>query len=106
MVDFELVARRTLDEQEHKLFRFHFLLGADWRLCCARLKMTRGSFYHAVYRIQQKLGRAFRETQPYSLFPVDEYFGGSVSVERIALQVVKEPAKALRPPMRTLPVAA
>src|SRR5580698_8439469 len=27
--DFCLVSRRTLDDVEHRLFRFHFLLGAD-----------------------------------------------------------------------------
>jgi len=74
MADFILVSRRTLDEFENKIFRFHFLLGADWRLCCRRLDIDRGTFFHAVYRIEQKLGRIFRELEPYSLFPLDEYF--------------------------------
>lgn len=74
MADFILVSRRTLDEFEDKVFRFHFLLGADWRLCCRRLNIDRGTFFHAVYRIEQKLGRTFRELEPYSLFPLDEYF--------------------------------
>lgn len=72
--DFVLIAKRHLDERDLKLFRYHFLLGADWKLCCAKLGTDRGSFFHAVYRIQQKLGKAFRETQPYPLFPVYEYF--------------------------------
>lgn len=72
--DFIAIARRTLEEFEFKLFKYHYLLGADWRLCCARLKLDRGNFFHAIYRIQQKLGRAFRETKPYGLFPVYEYF--------------------------------
>ncbi len=38
--------------------------------------MDRGNFFHAVYRIEQKLGRVFRELEPYSLFPVNEYFHG------------------------------
>jgi hypothetical protein len=29
-----------------------------------------------VYRIEQKLGRVFRELEPYALFPVNEYFHG------------------------------
>lgn len=78
MADFYLVTKRTLDAFEFQLFRFHFLLGADWKLCCRRLKIDRGRFFHAVYRIEQKLGRVFRELQPYALFPLDEYFGGSV----------------------------
>jgi hypothetical protein len=76
IADFCLMARRTLNEEEHRLFRFHFLLGADWKLCCRKLGMERGNFFHAVYRIEQKLGRVFRETEPYPLFPLDEYFHG------------------------------
>jgi hypothetical protein len=29
-----------------------------------------------VYRIEAKLGKVFRELQPYSLYPLDEYFHG------------------------------
>ena len=29
-----------------------------------------------MYRIEQKLGRVFRELEPYPLFPLDEYFNG------------------------------
>jgi hypothetical protein len=76
MADFCLVSRRSLDEFEYRLFRYHFLLGADWKLCCRRLGLDRGNFYHEVYRIEQKLGRIFRELEPYALFPVDEYFHG------------------------------
>ncbi|MEX2264207.1 MAG: hypothetical protein WD696_19795 [Bryobacteraceae bacterium] len=78
IADFCLVSQRTLDEFEHKVFRFHFLLSADWRLCCRKMGIDRGTFFHAVYRIQQKLGRVFRELEPYSLYPLDEYFGGTV----------------------------
>ncbi len=78
MADFILVSRRTLGEFEYKIFKFHFLLGADWKLCCRRLNIDRGTFFHAVYRIQQELGRVFRELEPYGLFPLDEYFHGSV----------------------------
>ena len=31
-------------------------------------------FFHTLYRMQHKLGRAFSETEPYALFPTDEYF--------------------------------
>ena len=76
IADFCLVSRRVLSEFEYRLFRFHFLLGADWRLCSRRLGVDRGNFFHAVYRIEQKLGRVFRELEPYPLFPLDEYFNG------------------------------
>ncbi len=108
MADFYLLSKRTLDEADFRIFKFHFLLGADWKLCCRRLNMERGNFFHAVYRIQQQLGRAFRETQPFALFPTDEYFGGAV---RKALPAVSSPSnvlqmpkpssrKTLRPPLR------
>jgi hypothetical protein len=75
-IDFLNIARRTLagDTLAWKIFRFHFLLGADCSLCTRKLGINRGEFFHEIYRIQQKLGKAYRETKPYSLFPVDEYF--------------------------------
>ena len=76
IADFCLLSQRTLDPEEHRLFRYHFLLGADWKLCTRKLHLDRGNFFHAVYRIEQKLGRVFREVEPYSLFPLDEYFHG------------------------------
>ena len=76
IADFTLVTRRTLTELEHQLFRFHFLLGADWKLCSRKLGLDRGNFFHAVYRIEQKLGRVFRELEPYALYPLEDYFNG------------------------------
>jgi hypothetical protein len=75
--DFYLISKRTLTGEEFRIFKYHFLLGADWRLCCRKLKTDRGDFFHSVYRIEQKLGRAFRETRPFALYPIDEYFSGS-----------------------------
>jgi hypothetical protein len=77
MADFCLISRRTLSDYEYTLFKFHYLLGADWKLCCRKMKLDRGSFFHEAYRIEQKLGRTFRELRPYALFPLDEYFNGS-----------------------------
>ena len=74
IADFELVSRRHLDDFHHRIFRYHFLLGADWRLCGRRLGMGRGNFYHAVYRIEQHLGRIFYELEPYPLYPPHDYF--------------------------------
>jgi len=76
IADFCLVSRRTLSDPEYTLFKFHYLLGADWKLCCRRLNVDRGTFFHEAYRIEQKLGRTFRELQPHALFPLDEYFNG------------------------------
>lgn len=100
MADFCLVSRRALSEFEHKLFRFHFLLGADWKLCARRLGVDRGNFFHGVYRIQAKLGRAYRDTEPYALFPVDEYFHGP---SKIDLAIVRSRPAPARPADRVLP---
>ena len=61
VADFLLIAKRTLTEEEHKIFRYHYLLGADWRLCCRKMNMDKGLFHHACNRIQHKLGRTFAE---------------------------------------------
>jgi hypothetical protein len=100
MADFCLVSRRVLDEFEQRVFRLHFLLGAHWKLCCRQLNVDRGNFFHAVYRIEQTLGRTFRELEPYGLYPLDEYFGGTMRNERTrkAIEIVKPmPARRRRP---------
>jgi hypothetical protein len=81
MADFCLVSRRELDDFEYRIFRYHHLLGADWRLCCRQLKMERGDFFHTVYRIERKLGKVFAELEPYPLYPLPEYFNSVVHNE-------------------------
>jgi hypothetical protein len=103
MADFTLVSRRTLEEYEYVVFKYHFLLGADWNLCCKKLKLDRGEFFHEVYRIQQKLGRTFRELEPHALFPLDQYFN-SRTKEPIEIspsfKVETETAPKLKPLLR------
>ena len=101
MADFCLVSRRALDEFEHKIFRYHFLLGADWRLCSRKLRVDRGNFFHAVYRIEQKLGRTFSELQPYGLYPLDEYFHGARGLDRkpVSMTALFRKPVALTPPL-------
>jgi hypothetical protein len=81
IADFSLVSRRVLDELDYRIFRYFFLLGADWKICCRQLKMDRGTFFHEIYKIEQILGRAFAELEPYALYPLNEYFGGVVKRE-------------------------
>jgi hypothetical protein len=106
MADFLLVSRRLLNQQEYDIFRFHFLLGADWKLCCRRTGMDRGNFFHLVYRIQQRLGRAFSELQPYALYPVDEYFNAVVGRDTAPVRPFgpgRETGRAaLRPPLKKI----
>jgi len=98
IADFCLVSRKALDDLECKVFRFHFLLGADWKLCTRKLNIDRGNFFHAVYRIEQKLGRVFRELEPYGLFPLDEYFHGA----RQTFQQRAYPASGSQPTLTPL----
>ena len=74
VADFHLVSRRVLDPFHYRIFSYHFLLGADWKLCCRRLKMDRGRFFHTIYRVQEMLGRVFYELEPYALYPPRNYF--------------------------------
>jgi hypothetical protein len=102
MADFCLVAQRTLDKEEYDLFRFHYLLGADWKLCARRLGLEereKGSFFHLVYRVEQKLGRAFATLAPYALYPPAEYFGSVVHRDRGEPTPIKPDKHVLRPPM-------
>jgi hypothetical protein len=99
LADFTILARRTLSESEHQLFKFHYLLGADWKLCARRLKLDRGTFFHTIYRIQTKLGRVFAETQPYALYPLNDYFNQrNLNVTPIRFTV--QNAEPVRPPIR------
>jgi hypothetical protein len=101
--DFTLVCQRALTEKEYKLFRYAYLLGADWKLAHRFLKMSRPTFMQACYRLEAKLGRAFRECAPYSLFPLDEYFSPTPRGTKVAAFPAREPARCrvpLVPPIR------
>ena len=62
------------------------------------MKLERGNFFHAVYRIQTKLGQTFRELEPYGLFPVDEYFHCSTP-KVAASEPVRQKVVPIRPPL-------
>lgn len=101
IADFCLVARRHLTDFDHMVFRFHFVLGGDWHLCCRQMKIDRGVFFHSVYRIQRRLGRVFRELEPFSLFPLDEYFAGRINQSNVvAMPAPETRKKPVRPPLR------
>jgi hypothetical protein len=97
--DFCLVTRRVLTEPEYTLFRYHFLLGADWRLCCRQLKIDRGTFFHEVYRIEQLLGRRFADLKPYALYPVSEYFAGVINKAQPGLEEEEAEEELLELPL-------
>jgi hypothetical protein len=74
--DFFLVSARALRAYSElfRVFRLHHLAGLDWRVCCELLGVGRGKFYHLVYEIEGRIGRVLAELEPYSLYPVSEYF--------------------------------
>lgn len=89
VADFLLVTKRTLSPEDYRLFNYHFLLGADWKLCCRKLNMEKGIFFHTIYRIMVKLGTIFVDLEPYGIYPVHEYFHGArrgVTVQQIRIE--------------------
>jgi len=85
IADFELVCKRSLSEMEYSLCYWHFLRGEDWKQCTEKLGIDKGTFFHRVYTVQEKLGRIFRELTPYALFPLDEYFSGTMKTAVVAV---------------------
>lgn len=102
VADFLLVVKRTLTESEYKVFNYHHLLGADWRLCCRKMKLDKGLFFHALYRIQSKLGYRFAEIEPYPLYPLHDYFYGAQRDHSSSRVVTMRPGSNLseRVPLR------
>jgi hypothetical protein len=106
MADFYLVSRRTLEDLENRVFRYHFMLGGDWKVCCRALKMDRGSFFHTVYDIEHRLGRVFAELAPYPLYPVAEYFSGMTRFDVQRATVTGLGYDSRSPELSRLPLSA
>lgn len=109
IADFIGIAKRTLgtDSFAYALFRAHYLLGADSRLCQRYLGIDQGTFFRQIYQIEIRLGRAFRETEPYGLYPLDEYFSGSVKGKATTPCHIPNPqSRAVRPPLAQIQEAA
>ena len=100
IADFCLVSRRSLSDAEYRIFKYHFLLGAEWKLCCTKLNLDRGTFFHDLYRIEEKLGRVYRELQPYSLYPIEDYFSTGQNIEPSRSVRVKSKVIPFRRPLR------
>ena len=88
IADFCIIAKRTLTTSEFRLFHYHFVEQRSWRPCAEKLGLDRGQFFHNVYQVKRKLAVAFYDTEPYGIFPLDEYFNGSTrsGVRPIALK--------------------
>lgn len=73
LADFEILARRTLRPQDYRLFRLCWVQG--WLMVEAfrKVGLSRGDGFHRIYMIEDVLGQAYAETQPYGLWPISEY---------------------------------
>jgi hypothetical protein len=80
--DIDLTAKRLLDPDDRAIFRLRFLERRGWESCCERLKLDPGYFWGRVYSIEVRLGRAFRELQPYPIYPITDYFAGTAATAR------------------------
>src|SRR5579871_401557 len=88
------------EASEWHTFRVAYLSGVPWSVCHKRLNMLRTNFMQACYRLEAKLGRAFRETEPFGLYPLNEYFGTVVRGAHVAVIVPMVPRVVpVRPPM-------
>jgi hypothetical protein len=87
VADFAAVARHALGEGtlEHRVFKAHYLLGADCPLVCRQLGIDVDTFHAICDSIRYRLGRALRETEPFALHPVSEYFSSGYRHEPSAL---------------------
>ncbi len=104
IADFLSVTRNALGAEDYRIFKYRYLLGADWKLCTRKLKMERGPFHHAVYRIQTRLGEVYSQLEPYALYPLDQYFGSNHRTQRAqALPVRQSRVVPIRPPVVQLP---
>ena len=74
--DFVLVSRRALKGRDFDLliFKHHICEGRDFGWCASHLKAERGTFFHRAYHLQEILGRAFFELEPYALYPLASYY--------------------------------
>lgn len=71
-IDFDLVARRSLDPDDYKLFRAYHLLGQTRQ--SIKLTGSASAFSAQRGRIEVALGAAYVSLKPHALYPVDDYF--------------------------------
>ena len=55
------------------LFSNYHLGGMGSDRCARQLGLSRGNFFHLVYRVERELGKVFGELEPYALYPVYAY---------------------------------
>ena len=105
LADFVLIAKRTLSDDEFQFFTIAYLSGMDWKRVHGSLNIPRTNFLRTCYSLESRLGRAFRETAPFPIFPLDEYFSRPAPGKRTVAFPGTRPARyqPIRPPLAKLP---
>lgn len=83
IADFTNICRRNLTPAEWALFSPRYILGAELKFVAEKKGLTSDSLSHHFAGIEACLGRAFRETTPFALYPLDEYFSDTTRGERV-----------------------
>lgn len=73
--DFVRIVERTLgkDTLNHRVFRYHYYLGADEALIARRLLRSAFRVTTCLAELRYRCALAFLRTQPYGIFPVGGY---------------------------------
>jgi predicted DNA-binding protein (UPF0251 family) len=66
------LAEQVLTEQEHRVYRFHLLLGADQKLCCRKMNLGLDEFRQTLASLQQKLSDA-AQSQRAQVISMDDF---------------------------------
>jgi len=84
LADVDLAARRVLSAEERKVYELYSVGGFAWDQCARKLGMDRGNFFHAVYSVERKLGKAVYLA---GIFPAGRYLVEDVDPDQIAKPV-------------------
>ncbi|MCC7235585.1 MAG: hypothetical protein IT163_09800 [Bryobacterales bacterium] len=76
LADVQLLAMRALDGHElsKTIYRLGCVEDRDYKVVSAKVGLSRGNYFHAVYRMKEVVGRAWLETKPHAVYPTDQYF--------------------------------
>jgi hypothetical protein len=105
VADFAVVGRRALRERPLLLvvFDLYILEGLSTACCLRKLKIQQNVFFRRVFQIKQELGRAFREVQPYPLFPLAAYNNATPFYDRLNLDENAVRGDAFAPELLYMP---
>lgn len=72
-LDFQIVARRHLSLEDYNIFREYFVNVLPWQGAALRLRLSRSGYFDRLYRIEERLGRAYADIRPHALYPTAAY---------------------------------